>query len=579
MYLCIYAVMLEEYILSSRGGLFRFDEENLEQHPGMNLESFLKGYSLVSGEHSIFKAFSGVNSDDIATSLFQRIAAGKSTNKEGCVLFPTWAEFIRLEEIRNNTDIGKLLNGYFQITRTSRWSRSPSSFNGSTTSINSQNSTISTTSSGRSHRVSLSKTISHRQISRTIVIPRGADSTYSKSSESTVTDSDILNNFSKIFKARKTRIMDTCKLSTAHVSQQADSTPPPPVDANLNRQQLELLQKQHALLREKYKEQQEGYTLLQQHHDQQQLELQKLLTIGNDNLTNENGGSNKDSNDDPLINTDSTVTVQNPKHQSHSEQQLQLQQPIIKAIIPTPTSITKKQSPVQAVTKQQGVAFHYNGKRPCHDTFLRVESIVFDPSISEIGREAFSLCTSLTSVNIPSSMVAIRKWAFASCTNLLAVEIPSSMITIEEHAFSYCTSLKTLILPSSVKAIGKDTFKECSNLDENSLQSISDWFTKKLRLRDTFKEGPGSQHDFKGHTQSSWGPEWWGITIDQIENILKHPFINDDTLMRDVVELAIKPVTRKCGVGYALLLNQDKPLRANVMVSVSTVVLIFGPHL
>ena len=41
--------------------------------------------------------------------------------------------------------------------------------------------------------------------------------------------------------------------------------------------------------------------------------------------------------------------------------------------------------------------------------------------------------------------------------------------------------------------------------------------------------------------------------------------------MRDVVELAIKPATKGKGVGYALLLNQDAPLHADVMVSVSII--------
>ena len=40
--------------------------------------------------------------------------------------------------------------------------------------------------------------------------------------------------------------------------------------------------------------------------------------------------------------------------------------------------------------------------------------------------------------------------------------------------------------------------------------------------------------------------------------------------MQEVVKLVIKPATKRLGVGYALLINQDKPLKAKVMVSVST---------
>ena len=107
-------------------------------------------------------------------------------------------------------------------------------------------------------------------------------------------------------------------------------------------------------------------------------------------------------------------------------------------------------------------------------------------------------------------------------------------------------------------------------IDKHALEDIPDCFPNKVQLQDSFQKGPGATLGFQGETQKGWGPEMWGITLQQIKEVLNHPLVHEDTLMRDVVRLAIKPATKQCGVGYALLLNQDKPLHANVMVSVST---------
>ena len=97
-----------------------------------------------------------------------------------------------------------------------------------------------------------------------------------------------------------------------------------------------------------------------------------------------------------------------------------------------------------------------------------------------------------------------------------------------------------------------------------------------LQLTDSFQEGNGPTHNFQGETQRGHGPEMWGMTLEQIKHVLdlarseKHPCGLDNwSTMRDVVKCFIKPATNKLGVGYALAINQAKPLKAAVMVSVS----------
>ena len=55
-----------------------------------------------------------------------------------------------------------------------------------------------------------------------------------------------------------------------------------------------------------------------------------------------------------------------------------------------------------------------------------------------IGEHAFSGCSSLTSVNIPSSVTSIEWYSFGDCSSLTSVNIPSSVTSIGNSAFSCC---------------------------------------------------------------------------------------------------------------------------------------------
>ena len=88
-----------------------------------------------------------------------------------------------------------------------------------------------------------------------------------------------------------------------------------------------------------------------------------------------------------------------------------------------------------------------------------------------IGEHAFSGCSSLTSVNIPSSVKWIGSYAFYGCSSLTNINIPSSVTEIDRGAFSGCSSLTSVNIPSSVKWIGESTFSGCSSLTSVNIPS------------------------------------------------------------------------------------------------------------
>ena len=85
-------------------------------------------------------------------------------------------------------------------------------------------------------------------------------------------------------------------------------------------------------------------------------------------------------------------------------------------------------------------------------------------SVTSIGGNAFSYCSSLTSITIPESVTSIGNSAFERCGSLTSISIPEGVTSIGESAFSYCSSLTSITIPDGITSIGYHTFGGCSSL-------------------------------------------------------------------------------------------------------------------
>jgi len=96
-------------------------------------------------------------------------------------------------------------------------------------------------------------------------------------------------------------------------------------------------------------------------------------------------------------------------------------------------------------------------------------------SVTSIRSTAFSGCTSLETVEIPSAsqLTSIGDYAFNGCTSLKTVEIPSAVTSIGDGAFNGCTSLKTVEIPSAVTSIGSYAFNGCTGITTITIPSAS----------------------------------------------------------------------------------------------------------
>ena len=97
---------------------------------------------------------------------------------------------------------------------------------------------------------------------------------------------------------------------------------------------------------------------------------------------------------------------------------------------------------------------------------VTVPSEINGYTVTEIGRSAFSNCTEITKVVLPSTVTSLGSYAFYYCRSLTSIYIPSGVTYIPEECFSSCTSLSIISLPSNLTGIGYCAFRYCSGLSD-----------------------------------------------------------------------------------------------------------------
>ncbi len=106
--------------------------------------------------------------------------------------------------------------------------------------------------------------------------------------------------------------------------------------------------------------------------------------------------------------------------------------------------------------------------------------------LSSISENAFQGCESLASVTIPGNVKTIEASVFNGCRSLKTVNLSEGLTAIEGNpytydsdtgygAFSYCTKLTSITIPSTVTSIGKYAFYGCSQLASLMIKPSDDY--------------------------------------------------------------------------------------------------------
>ncbi len=102
-------------------------------------------------------------------------------------------------------------------------------------------------------------------------------------------------------------------------------------------------------------------------------------------------------------------------------------------------------------------SFNFYGSR-------NLKTMKLSKGITEIGNNAFSRCSSLTSIMIPEGVTVIGEGTFYDCSKLESIDLPNGVTEIGNYAFSGCSSLTSIVIPEGVTVIGEGTFYGCSKL-------------------------------------------------------------------------------------------------------------------
>ena len=108
------------------------------------------------------------------------------------------------------------------------------------------------------------------------------------------------------------------------------------------------------------------------------------------------------------------------------------------------------------------VVFEYTGKGcsvPNDVTIVR-----FHPSVVEVEDYAFHDCEQLREVVFNDGLKKIGKLAFYSCTSLESITLPSTVIAIGGNTFNSCRQLREVILNEGLEKLGHAAFYCCASL-------------------------------------------------------------------------------------------------------------------
>ena len=98
-----------------------------------------------------------------------------------------------------------------------------------------------------------------------------------------------------------------------------------------------------------------------------------------------------------------------------------------------------------------------------YDPDKNVCILKLDKDVTEIDKEPFYDCSSLTSITIPPSVTEIGEYAFCGCSSLTSITIPESVTEFGEGAFYDCPSLTEVRIPKGCY-VTESAFEDCPNV-------------------------------------------------------------------------------------------------------------------
>ena len=104
-----------------------------------------------------------------------------------------------------------------------------------------------------------------------------------------------------------------------------------------------------------------------------------------------------------------------------------------------------------------------------------LRNIEIPDTVTELGQACFEECTNLTDIKIPEGVTDIGRYTFIGCSSLTHIDIPEGIKTLERN-FVRCSSLTSIEIPESVTSILFNPFGGCDNLKEINVNTNNKYF-------------------------------------------------------------------------------------------------------
>ena len=94
--------------------------------------------------------------------------------------------------------------------------------------------------------------------------------------------------------------------------------------------------------------------------------------------------------------------------------------------------------------------------------------VVVPNSVESLDMGVFSSCFNLTEITLPQNITVIPSSFLERCRSLTSINIPSSVMSIAKYAFQH-TGLTSVVIPQNVTKIGYGAFSNCSSMKSVTL--------------------------------------------------------------------------------------------------------------
>lgn len=167
---------------------------------------------------------------------------------------------------------------------------------------------------------------------------------------------------------------------------------------------------------------------------------------------------------------------------------------------------------------------------------LKLYNVVLSEGVNIIGAEAFSICSSLKKITIPSSVQRIERSAFKNC-GLTSVILQEGLTYVGEYAFA-CNNISNITIPSTVTDMGSCAFYHCKmikNINWNA-KNCSDFYSNEQAPFSRHSNSPDSYFFYHSNYQLYYNDWTTSITFgDEVEHIPAYLCYNFRGELRNIV--------------------------------------------